>query len=229
MLVLLNGSAASHNCQEGTFALFRDGRHNREVPRVSEAHVAARRQQILDAARICFTRNGFHQTSMQDVIKQANLSVGAVYRYFPSKTELIAALAGTVIDQIAGTFAGMATEDPPPTLATAMQRAVDIASEHTGPDGLLRLALQIWAEAQRDPSLAAFVESVYLRIRESIIMLAKRAQATGELPADVDPVAIGSVLFALMPGYAMQRILIGVPDPEVFKEGIGVLLGRARP
>ena len=63
------------------------------MPRVSEAHLAARRQQILDAARVCFTRNGFHATSMQDVIAEAGLSVGAVYRYFRSKEELVAAIA----------------------------------------------------------------------------------------------------------------------------------------
>ena len=67
--------------------------YNGGVPRVSEAHLAARRQQILDAARTCFLRNGFHQTSMQDVIREAGLSVGAVYRYFPSKNDLITALA----------------------------------------------------------------------------------------------------------------------------------------
>jgi len=50
------------------------------MPRVSEAHLAARRQQILDAAQIRFIRNGFHQTSMQDVIAEAGLSVGAVSR-----------------------------------------------------------------------------------------------------------------------------------------------------
>ena len=59
----------------------------RAMPRVSDEHLAARRQQILDAARACFLRNGFHATSMQDVIGEAGLSVGAVYRYFKSKNE----------------------------------------------------------------------------------------------------------------------------------------------
>ena len=46
------------------------------MPRVSEDHLLARRQQILDAARVCFLRDGFHNTSMQDVIAEAGLSVG---------------------------------------------------------------------------------------------------------------------------------------------------------
>ena len=118
-------------CQERTFVL------QWGVPRVSEAHLAARRQQILDAARTCFLRNGFHQTSMQDVISEAGLSVGAVYRYFPSKNDLITALAEQVIDadrRPASTSSSR--QDPPPPLADAMQRATDLvtARDRTGRD-----------------------------------------------------------------------------------------------
>src|SRR5262245_2916197 len=194
------------------------------VPRVSAEHLTARRQQILDAARVCFLRNGFHQTSMQDVIKEAGLSVGAVYRYFPSKNDLITALAEQVIDQIAQVFGEFANEDPPPTLATAMQRATDLVTAQTGPDGALRMALQIWSEAMYDPALAVFVEQVYGRIRAILVRLAQRAVDHGDLPAGTDPQAVGVVLFSLMPGFALQRILTGGPPPETFKTGLAALL-----
>jgi AcrR family transcriptional regulator len=194
------------------------------VPRVTEEHLNARRQQILDAARVCFLRNGFHQTSMQDVIKEANLSVGAVYRYFPSKNDLITALAEQVIDQITAMFDQIVTADPPPSLATAMQRATDFVTVHSGEGGTLRMALQVWSEAMYDPTLAAFVARVYGRIRIILIRLAERAVESGALPAGTDPTSIGVVLFSLMPGYALQRILTGGPDPEVFKAGLRTLL-----
>ena len=54
------------------------------MPKVSEAHVEARKQQIMDAAKTCFSRQGFHQTSIQDICREAELSPGAVYRYFDS-------------------------------------------------------------------------------------------------------------------------------------------------
>ena len=52
------------------------------MPKVTEAHLEARRQQILDAASACFSRQGFHQTTMQGICREVDLSPGAVYRYF---------------------------------------------------------------------------------------------------------------------------------------------------
>ena len=198
------------------------------MPRVSAEHLTARRQQILDAARACFLRNGFHQTSMQDVIKEAGLSVGAVYRYFPSKNDLITALAEQVIDQIAAVFHHLVNEEPPPSLASAMQRATDLVTAETGPDGALRMALQVWSEAMYDPALAGFVAQVYGRIRAILIRLAQRAVDHGDLPAGTNPEAVGVVLFSLMPGYALQRILTGGPTPEIFKSGLATLLPGQR-
>jgi len=47
------------------------------VPKVSDAHLAARRRQILDAAARCFARDGFHRTSMQDIVGASGIQVWA--------------------------------------------------------------------------------------------------------------------------------------------------------
>src|SRR3989304_6177982 len=55
------------------------------MPKVTEAHLEARRSQILDAAWTCFARKGYHQATMQDICQESGLSPGAIYRYFESK------------------------------------------------------------------------------------------------------------------------------------------------
>ena len=62
------------------------------MPKVSQSHLDARRQQIIDAARTRFASHGFARTSMPDLGKASGLSIGAIYRYFASKDEIVTAI-----------------------------------------------------------------------------------------------------------------------------------------
>src|SRR5262245_37343491 len=186
------------------------------MPRVSDEHLAARRRQILDAARVCFARNGFHATSMQDVITEAGLSVGAVYRYFKSKEDLVMAIAEEVVGPVTAAFGQIVSTDPPPTLEEAMSRSLTLVEPQMRAGGIFPLAVQVWAESFRNPRLAEFVRTVYTTLRGHFVEVARRNQAAGRLPAGVDPEAVGAVLFGLVPGYGMQRVLLGEPDPETY-------------
>jgi AcrR family transcriptional regulator len=194
------------------------------MPRVSEAHLAARRQQILDAARRCFLRDGFHNTSMQDVIAEAGLSVGAVYRYFKSKNELITSIAEAVIGDAEEMFEELARHEPALSPTEAVDRAIHFVDLETGPEGRFRIAVLVWAEAMRDPTLAAFVADTYGRMRGHFVLLAARARDAGKLPPDADVEAVGAVLFGMVPGYALQRMLSVGPDPKGYVDGLRTLV-----
>ncbi len=195
------------------------------MPRVSEAHLAARREQIIEAATRCFLRNGFHQTSMQDVIKEANLSVGAFYRYFSSKAELIKAIAGEKITMIIGTIDGILVQEPAPPLLLVLDELLTRIDENLGDEGPVRIAVQVWGEAVHDPEFAELISSIYSRIRSSATALAARAQQDGQLPARTDPAAIGSAIFGVIQGYILQRVLVGGLDRQLYLTGIEALLG----
>jgi TetR/AcrR family transcriptional repressor of uid operon len=47
---------------------------------------------VVFAARKLFAERGFHQTAMADLAKEAEVSVGAIYRVFPSKQDIIRAI-----------------------------------------------------------------------------------------------------------------------------------------
>jgi AcrR family transcriptional regulator len=194
------------------------------MPRVSDEHLAARRLQILDAARTCFLRDGFHTTSMQDVIAEAGLSVGAVYRYFRSKNELIRAIAQSVIGGAASVFGDIVAHEPPLPLLDALDRALAYVDTQAGEDGILRIAMQVWAEALRDPDLGEFVAETYRGFQARFTTIAERAKDSGELPSDADPAAVGTVLFGMIPGYLLQHILTGRPDRQTYLAGIRALL-----
>lgn len=161
---------------------------------------------------------------MQDVITEAGLSVGAVYRYFPSKTDLINAIAAEAIGGAGEILAGFTGPEQPPRLLEALEQVLEYVETQLGEDGVLRIAIQVWGEAQRDPALADFVARTYSGIRGHFETLVRRAQATGEVSPDADPEAVGAALFALVPGWFLQRILTGRPDRATFLAGVRALL-----
>jgi AcrR family transcriptional regulator len=197
------------------------------MPKVSDAHRAARRRQILDAASRRFTSNGFHATSMQDILSEAELSAGAVYRYFPSKSAIVAAIAEETVGEIIRAIEEITGAEPVPSVEEAMARALAVADAYTGPRGVARLAVQVWAESLRDPALADFVAETYGRIRARFVEFARRAQAAGKLPADADPRQVGAVLFGMVPGYILQRLLVGGVDAATYEAGLRALLASA--
>ena len=195
-----------------------------DVPRVSEDHLTARREQILVAARACFLRKGLHNTSMQDLIKEAGLSVGAVYRYFKSKDEIIAAIAGGVVGGIRRRIDEIATEQLP--LFESLSVLLDVIDEQTGADGAFPIALQVWAESTVDPAIQTIVYERYTGLRASVRVLVVQAAERGELPPGADIDDVTSAFYALIPGYGLQRMLIGTPDRDGFLRGVRALYNR---
>ncbi|MET0419467.1 MAG: TetR/AcrR family transcriptional regulator [Actinoplanes sp.] len=194
------------------------------MPRVSEEHLTARREQILTAARACFLRKGLHNTSMQDLIQEAGLSVGAVYRYFKSKNEIISAIASAVAGGIQQHIDAVADRRLP--LADSLDAVLDGIEVQLGPDGVLPIALQVWSEATLDPAIAEIVRERYSGLRRSVRRLVQQAVESGELPAETDVDAVAPVVFSMVPGYALQRLLIGSPDKKVYVDGIRALINR---
>jgi AcrR family transcriptional regulator len=64
------------------------------VPKVSEEHLEARREQILDGARRAFARYGYEGATVARLEQEIALSRGAIFNYFPDKWSLFFELAG---------------------------------------------------------------------------------------------------------------------------------------
>ncbi len=165
---------------------------------------------------------------MQDVIGEAGLSVGAVYRYFKSKDEIIEAIAEQYASAIGGVLATVVA-NPDRSLVESMQAAIGVMDANSGPDGPIRIAVQVWAEAVRDAHAAATAKTFFTRFRQNFVRLARRAVTSGELPADANPEAIGAVLFSTVMGYGLQRVLTGSPSRGAYATALGDLLARPRP
>lgn len=195
------------------------------MPRVSDQHLAARRQQIVDAARATFSRQGFRTTTMHDVIAEAGLSVGAVYRYFKSKEELIAAIVDQVVGEIGARVGSLTSARPCRPIDEFLTEVLRSIERELGPDGTFRVALQVWAESLHNADLRDLVNVLFSRLRGQFLDYARGLQEEGRLPADADTAGLASVLLAIAQGYALQRVLTGGPDAATYLAGVRTLRG----
>ena len=60
---------------------------------------AERKKQILDSAMIVFSRKGFHQARMDDIVIQSGLSKGTIYWYFSSKDVIITQILDNLFER----------------------------------------------------------------------------------------------------------------------------------
>ncbi|MGK8525225.1 TetR/AcrR family transcriptional regulator [Nocardia asteroides] len=194
------------------------------MPRVSEEHLERRRQQILDAARRCFARKGFHETSMQDVFAESGLSAGAVYRYFKSKDELITALATQTTVSLRVAMDLAINREPLPTPAELITMVAEEVVRRSGPDGPVRLAPQAWALALVHPEAAVMVRETMMAMRALWVTYAERMRDKGWLPEDADVDAVGKAIIGLLPGFILQHLILGDPDPQTLARGVRTLL-----
>lgn len=142
-----------------------------------------RRKQVLDAATACFGRSGFHGASMAEISKAAGMSAGHIYNYFDSKDAIIAAFVELNVERVSQLMRDLGQQEDP--LQSMVDDAPRHVSEHLDPN-TWPLALEISAEAARNPKIAEVVHDADLRGRVQFRAILKAARERHGLPTDDD-------------------------------------------
>ncbi|WP_097273763.1 TetR/AcrR family transcriptional regulator [Streptomyces sp. TLI_55] len=200
------------------------------MARVSQEHLDARRRQILDGAAVCFARNGFHATSMQDVLKEVDLSAGAVYRYFSGKEALIAAIVEEVLGQVRAGFAEAALSSPPPPpdvlVATVLGRVLATKEFLTvdGRPAFPRLVVQVWTETLRNDELAAVLRDGYGAVQQAWGRIVQAYQDAGLMRSDVSADHVARTMMSAAMGFIAQQALFGPMPSDILQDGLRALM-----
>lgn len=162
---------------------------------------------------------------MDDVITATGMSSSAVYRYFRSKTDIIAASTDEGLARVHGIFLALLQRDPLPTPVQTLSLVVAELNSRVGnPDyDMTRIAVQTWAEALRDPFLQKRARTMYRRVQDSIAELAARWAERGDIAPDADTDAVAASLFALMHGLIVMHHLVHDVSAADLAHGLAVL------
>lgn len=184
---------------------------------------AARRQAILDAAKACFAKRGFHQTSTAEICAAAGMSPGNLFHYFPNKQAIIGAIVDQEGEETAVFFRDLGARDD---LYGALVEFMDVVLELAGDVDFSSLALEISAEAGREPAIAARVGRNDRELRAALEQLLTDAAARGQVDPTLDMADTATWIAALVDG-VFNRVAVD-PDfkPENHHKTMRTLLGR---
>jgi AcrR family transcriptional regulator len=163
-----------------------------------------RRQQILEAASECFRRYGFHGASMATISKAAGMSVGHIYHYFENKEAIIGAIVERDVQDVMTLFEDINRSDD---ILDAMTGRADHGFDCHVDTELAALALEIAAEAARNPKVAAIVQEAD-RVKRRVIMelLSKGLAARGKILTSEELEARLEVVASLFEGLSIRTI-----------------------
>ena len=196
-----------------------------ELPKITEKQRDARREQILTAAWKCFHSRGIHATSMEQIIREAGLSAGAVYLYFKSKEELILSAIAAQMTAVRDEVLPLLGKDQPETPAEFIQQVTESIARFTSrmDFDLNAVILMCWSEAQTNPKVNSLVRGYQKDYRKSLSKLAERWQKKGHIEAKTDPDDVAKALLSFLLGFIAQSALIGDIKPRSLTRGITAL------
>ena len=141
---------------------------------------AVREQQMLDAAIKVFSRNGFYETSMDAVAREAQISKPMLYLYYGSKDELF----GACVTREAGKFMRSIEFDASPTLPPLQRLRSVIAGFLQYVDQNRDAWRVMYREATGQAAFAALSETSSERVVEMTAVLLR--EAAKYAPDDTD-------------------------------------------
>lgn len=134
------------------------------------------REKVLRAARVCLARDGL-DAQMDEIARRAKVGVGTLYRHFPTKDDLVVALAGERFDRLAELArAALEQEDPWEAFCDFLRASAEIQIEDRALSEVMLDSNDVMREHAERVEILALVGQVMDRAKES-----------GDLREDAEP------------------------------------------
>jgi len=178
------------------------------MPRVTAAHEQAVRARIVAAAVRVFAEKGYHGATMQDVVRESGLSIGAIYTWFKGKDELFLAACESTTGMGMGELAARvaAGRSTVERLAIAIGFFLDAVDEPNGGSGMASVLVVQWSRAEQEPSVREMLLRRRAQLEGAGRMLIAEGVARGELPPWIDVEGLTAAYILLLDGLLLWRV-----------------------
>jgi len=167
-----------------------------------------RQEQIINAAIACFSRKGYHLTTMDDIVAESGLSKGSLYWHFKNKKDVLISAMKWYFDQLAGSLLPMI--DGVPSVVQQLDMLFGVFNQVLASDEpILRVFIDFYAQSRHDIEFEQVLRDLMYPYIDVIGEHIQRGVDRGELkPIDARQLAVammatydGLFLYAMMLGH----------------------------
>ena len=187
-----------------------------------------RKQQIVQAAAVTFSRLGFTNTRMEDIAEEAKLSKGTLYLYFPSKEVLLEDLLHYLFIPLSTALEVLSSKEE-----SAVQRLLNytnrVLDEFERLRTLYPLLFEFFALATRQMSVQMVITTHFRAYQTALMTVIQEGINAGEFERK-DPASVAAALMASVEGC----LLLAATVPELIdvrhqgSQTVGLLIDAIR-
>lgn len=178
----------------------------------------SRKEQILEAALICFNKNGYYLTSIDDIAARAKISKGGIYYHFSSKEELFLELFDFKVNKYFEQLTAymQAKKDPAERMLALAKRTGDVLKENSD---FFKFCLEFLSMGVREPGIRKGMTHFYKNTVKSFTVLLEEGIAAGRFKK-MQGEKLARVMYFLIMGtfftYFSTDVDFDLIDQEVF-------------
>ncbi|WP_158240371.1 TetR/AcrR family transcriptional regulator [Mycobacterium hubeiense] len=184
----------------------RRGRGRPPTPGLEER----RRAQIIESAVAVFVERGYHATTMADIAADAGIGQGTLYRYVPSKRELLDLVFDYSVEELMGVVHPVLHPDKPLKSPADMIARIDAALDALTDTFDRRpelLSLVLVEAGAIDEELKMRMLGLEATVARMAVRLCEDAQDAGFLRPGVDPEVFGHFATKMLLPPGLQEVL----------------------
>lgn len=180
------------------------------------------RNRILDAALNVFSRKGYHDTKLDEIVAESTTSKGSIYFHFPNKEQLFLALVDQFADLLERRVTeAIAQETGMVRVRTALETVIATFSKYRRPAKILLVqAVGLGApfESKRNDVTDRFAQMIAAYLQEAV--------AVGDI-APVDTEVVSYAWMGAIYNVIIRWVYTGEPEPQRIMDGLLPLLLRS--
>ncbi|MFT6397932.1 MAG: AcrR family transcriptional regulator [Bradymonadia bacterium] len=188
---------------------------------INEGARDEQRRAILETAGRLFAERGFHQTGISAICEAVGMSPGGLYRYFPSKSEIIKAI---VAAERSEALEFITILEASPDLRDGLVNLLVVCSEAAADASATALTLEVAAEGARNPEVGELVDGMYREFVGRMTGVLRTAQARGEVMGTTNTRAVAELITATADGLWVRPIRQDAAGEDESQQAIRLLV-----